>query len=157
MGIIETPQQHRDDNWFLLLTNNSLWPFDPPYFERLHEMKVRGQEPVKFLTKHKFTFGISLLISQVRSLGGVFWSSPPTRYKCWTREESWTRGCKEGTAIHNKDGQGNCSRKGRRNRSFENSWPVSRSRTVYHSYKFTFCCFFANQWIVQLLPKIRLL
>jgi hypothetical protein len=32
-------------------------------------MKVRGQEPVKFLTKHKFTFGISLLISQVTTLG----------------------------------------------------------------------------------------
>lgn len=53
-------------------------------------MKVQGQEPVKFLTKHKFTFGISLLISQVRSLGGVFWSSPPTRYKCWTRDDIYS-------------------------------------------------------------------
>jgi hypothetical protein len=34
-----------------------------PYFERLQEMEAKGEEPVKFLTKYKFTFGISLLIS----------------------------------------------------------------------------------------------
>jgi hypothetical protein len=40
-----------------------------PYFERLHEMEVKGEEPVKFLTKYKFTFGISLLISLVTTIG----------------------------------------------------------------------------------------
>jgi Bacterial Ig-like domain len=40
-----------------------------PYFERLHEMEVQGQQPVKFLTKYKFTFGISLLISLVTTMG----------------------------------------------------------------------------------------
>jgi Bacterial Ig-like domain len=40
-----------------------------PYFERLHEMEVKGEDPVKFLTKYKFTFGISLLISLVTTIG----------------------------------------------------------------------------------------
>jgi hypothetical protein len=40
-----------------------------PYFERLHEMEVKGEKPVKFLTKYKFTFGISLLISIVTTMG----------------------------------------------------------------------------------------
>jgi hypothetical protein len=40
-----------------------------PYFERLQEMEALGQEPVKFLTKYKFTFGISLLISLVTTIG----------------------------------------------------------------------------------------
>jgi hypothetical protein len=40
-----------------------------PYFERLHEMEAKGEEPVKFLTKYKFTFGISLLISLVTTIG----------------------------------------------------------------------------------------
>ena len=40
-----------------------------PYFERLHEMEVQGEEPIKFLTKYKFTFGISLLISLATTVG----------------------------------------------------------------------------------------
>jgi hypothetical protein len=39
-----------------------------PYFERLHEVEVKGEDPIKFLTKYKFTFGISLLISLVTKM-----------------------------------------------------------------------------------------
>ena len=41
-----------------------------PYFERLHEVEVQGGRFwSNFLTKYKFTFGISLLISLVTTIG----------------------------------------------------------------------------------------
>ena len=40
-----------------------------PYFDRMHEMEVKGEEPVKFLRKYKFTFCISLLVSVVTTMG----------------------------------------------------------------------------------------
>jgi hypothetical protein len=40
-----------------------------PYLERLQELEAKGEETVKFLTKYKFTFGISLLISLVTTIG----------------------------------------------------------------------------------------
>ena len=32
-------------------------------------MEVKGEQPIKFLTKYKFTFGISLLISLATTMG----------------------------------------------------------------------------------------
>jgi hypothetical protein len=39
-----------------------------PYFERIQEMEAKGEDPAKFLTKYKFTAGISLVISLVTTM-----------------------------------------------------------------------------------------
>ena len=43
-----------------------------PYFERLHEMEGQGEEPIKFLTKYKFTFGVSILLISLATTVGLF-------------------------------------------------------------------------------------
>jgi TRAP-type C4-dicarboxylate transport system permease large subunit len=42
-----------------------------PYFQKVEEMEANGENPIKFLTKYKFSAVISLVIASATALGVV--------------------------------------------------------------------------------------